>query len=141
MQWLLQMEPRYVHRLRVRYGECDPQGWVFNANYLAFFDVAYTELWRDAFGSYEIMLERGIDLVVAEANLKYRSPARFDDELDIGLTFTRLGTTAITTAFDMKVAERTAVEGEIRHVVIDPGKGGKVDMPAWLREGLEPYAA
>lgn len=135
------MEPRYVHRLRVRYGECDPQGWVFNANYLMFFDVAYTELWRDAFGAYSVMLERGVDLVVAEANLKYRAPARFDDELDVGLAFTRLGTTAITTAFDMKVGDRTAVEGEIRHVVIDAEKGGKTAMPGWLRAGLEKYAA
>ena len=39
------------HRLRVRYGECDAQGVVFNAPYLAWFDVAMTELWRAAFGS------------------------------------------------------------------------------------------
>jgi len=29
----------FVHELRVRYGECDPQGIVFNANYLLYFDV------------------------------------------------------------------------------------------------------
>ena len=34
----------------MRYGECDPQGIVFNANYLAYFDVAFTELWREAIG-------------------------------------------------------------------------------------------
>ena len=31
--------PDFVHELRVRYGECDPQGIVFNANYLAYFDT------------------------------------------------------------------------------------------------------
>ena len=40
----------FVHEIRVRYGECDPQGIVFNANYLAYFDVAFTELWRAAVG-------------------------------------------------------------------------------------------
>ncbi len=40
----------FVHELRVRYGECDPQGIVFNANYLLYFDVAFTELWREAVG-------------------------------------------------------------------------------------------
>jgi len=34
----------FVHPLRVRYGECDPQQIVFNANYFAYFDVAMTEL-------------------------------------------------------------------------------------------------
>jgi acyl-CoA thioesterase FadM len=27
------------HELRVRYGECDPQGVVFNAHYLAHLDI------------------------------------------------------------------------------------------------------
>ena len=40
----------FRHLLRVRYGECDPQNIVFNANYLLYFDVAFTELWREAVG-------------------------------------------------------------------------------------------
>ena len=28
------------HRLRVRYSDCDPQGVLFNANYLTYFDDA-----------------------------------------------------------------------------------------------------
>jgi hypothetical protein len=64
----------FVHELRVRYGECDPQGIVFNANYLLYFDVAFTELWREAVGPWQEMVERGVDAVVAEANLRFRSP-------------------------------------------------------------------
>ena len=46
--------PAFVHELRVRYGECDPQGIVFNANYLAYFDHTVTELWRaSAIGSWD----------------------------------------------------------------------------------------
>ena len=37
----------FRHPIRVRYNECDPQGHVFNANYLAYFDIAMTELWRE----------------------------------------------------------------------------------------------
>ena len=55
-------------QLRVRYGECDPQGVVFNAHYLAYFDTSITELWRAAFGSYQAMLDRGVDIVLAEAS-------------------------------------------------------------------------
>ena len=46
-------------KLRVRYGECDPQGVVFNAHFLAYFDVGITELFRAAFGSYKAMVDRG----------------------------------------------------------------------------------
>src|SRR3954467_13559165 len=37
---------------RVRYQGCDPQDVVFNANYLTYFDVTMTELWR-ALGGYQ----------------------------------------------------------------------------------------
>jgi acyl-CoA thioester hydrolase len=73
----------YVHELRVRYGECDPQGIVFNANYLLYFDVAFTELWRAAVGPWQEMVARGVDAVVVEANLSFRSPARFDEQLEL----------------------------------------------------------
>jgi acyl-CoA thioester hydrolase len=69
-----------VQRLRVRYSECDAQGHVFNANYFVYFDVALTELWRGAFGSYEALVAGGLDLVVAIAGARFRAPARFDDE-------------------------------------------------------------
>ena len=45
----------FVHRLRVRYNECDAQGHVFNANYFVYFDIILTELWREALGSYEAL--------------------------------------------------------------------------------------
>ena len=52
--------PDFVHELRVRYGECDPQGIVFNANYLSYFDITVTELWRATeLGSWQAMVERG----------------------------------------------------------------------------------
>ena len=37
----------FRHRIRVRFNECDGQGVVFYANYLMYFDVAMTELWRE----------------------------------------------------------------------------------------------
>ena len=40
----------FRHRLRVRYHECDPQAIVFNAHYLAYCDLAVTELWRETMG-------------------------------------------------------------------------------------------
>src|SRR5918997_3852313 len=67
-----------VCTLRVRYGECDPQGVVFNAHFLAYFDIGMTELSRAAFGTiggYQAMVDRsGAELVVAEAGLRYHRP-------------------------------------------------------------------
>jgi acyl-CoA thioester hydrolase len=132
----------FHHRLRVRYAECDPQGIVFNANFVMYFDVAITELWREAFGSYDRMLAAGTDMVVAEVSVRYLGPARFDDELDLSLAISRLGTTGITTRIGVERAEDGAAvaEGELRHVFVDPETMAKKPIPDDLRSALEPYA-
>jgi acyl-CoA thioester hydrolase len=130
----------FVHELRVRYGECDPQGIVFNANYLLYFDVAFTELWRAAVGPWQEMVERGVDAVVAEANLRFHAPARFDDELTLQARVANLGTTSITTRIDVLRGDQVLVEGELRHVCVATDSWAKTELPEWVRAGLLPFA-
>ena len=133
------MPAPFVHRLRVRYGECDPQGVVFNANFIMYFDVALTELWREAIGRYDAMLEAGTDMVVAEARARYLAPAGFDDELDIELRITRLGNTGMTTELVVRRGDATVVKGEMRHVFIDPATKLKKPMPDNIRAAMQAY--
>src|SRR5207245_11493593 len=112
------MSAPFVHELRVRYGECDPQGIVFNANYLLYFDVAFTELWRAAVGPWQEMVEAGVDAVVADAQISFRAPARFDDELELRAQIARLGRTAITTEIDVVRDGQLLVSGKLGHVCV-----------------------
>jgi acyl-CoA thioester hydrolase len=129
----------FTHPLRVRYAECDPQQIVFNANYFAYFDVAMTELWRAAIGSYGLMMERGIDMVVAEASARFSGAARFDDALTLEVAITRLGSTACTTRHRVLRDGELLVEGMMRHVFVDPHSLEKLPIPDWLRESLAPW--
>ena len=131
----------FVHRLRVRFHECDPQGVVFNAHYFAYFDVALTEMWREAFGSYGEVVDSGTDVVVAEASATFRAPARFDDELDVTLGIDRLGTTSMTMATLIGRDGELLVEGRMVHVFVDTATMAKRPIPDWLRTGLEAYAS
>jgi acyl-CoA thioester hydrolase len=135
------MSQDFQHPLRVRYGECDPQGIVFNANYLLYFDVAFTELWRAAVGPWMEMGERGYDAVVGEAQLRFRAPARFDDDLAVALHVVRLGHSSITTSVRILRGDELLVEGELRHVVVSTETWRPVAMPDWIRDGLAPYSA
>ena len=133
------MGAAFVHRLRVRYAECDLQGVVFNAHYLAYFDVGITELWRAAFGSYQAMFDHGLDIVVAETQLRFRAPARFDDELALEVTVTHLGTTSVVTEHLVRRAEEELVRGSLRHVFVDRRTLAKTPIPDWVRSGLAPW--
>ena len=131
----------FTHRLRVRFHECDAQGVVFNANHIAYVDVTLTELWRAAFGSYQSMVERGFDLVVADVHAAFRAPVRFDDELDLHLTVERFGRTSMTSSWVSEVGDRTCVVGEIVHVCVGTVDMAPVEIPQDLRDALAPWTA
>lgn len=130
------MSDPFVHRLRVRYSECDQQGVVFNGHYLFYYDVAVTELLRARFGRYQDVVGMGFDIVVAEATLRFRDGARFDDELAIELPIHHLGTTSMIVRPVYRVDDRLIADGEIRHVWVDPATLKKKPMSQELRDGL-----
>ncbi len=134
------MSERFVHRLRVRYGECDPQGIVFNAHYLAYIDLAMTELWRARCGGYQAMVAAGTDMVVAEVTLRFRAPAAFDDELALEVSVARLGTTSLVTSHAVRRDGEICAEGELRHVFVDLRGRRATPIPERVREALAPLA-
>jgi acyl-CoA thioester hydrolase len=126
----------HTHRVRVRYGECDPSGVVFNAHYFAYFDLALTELWREAAGGYGAMMEEGVDLQVVEATARYKAPARFDDEIDITIEVSKLGTTSMRTRYAIHREGALLVEGELAYVFVHATELTKVPIPQRFRTAL-----
>jgi acyl-CoA thioester hydrolase len=129
----------FSHELRVRYGECDAQGIVFNANFLAYVDVVLTEIWRESMGSYDALLATGVDTVVAEANMRFRAPGRFDDVLTIAAGFDGLGTTSTTLKLWFRRGEELLCDADIRYVFVDLENWEKAPIPAEVREKLAPF--
>ncbi len=125
-----------THRLRVRYAECDQLGIVFNANFFLYFDIAITELFRDAGLSYAEMADRDIETAVLEASARFRSPARFDDVLDVHAEVEHLGRTSLVTAYRVLNGETLVCEGRLVHVFVDRRSHQKLEMPADVRQSL-----
>lgn len=69
--------------IRVRYSETDAMGLLHHANYITFFEIARTELFRAQGGDYRAMEERGFFLVVVSVECRYKKPARYDDQLTL----------------------------------------------------------
>jgi acyl-CoA thioester hydrolase len=122
--------------VRVRYGECDPSGVVFNAQYFAYFDIALTELWRVVAGGYGAMMEEGVDLQVVEATARYKAPARFDDEIDVTVEVTGLGTTSMLTTYAIHRDGTLLVEGDMAYVFVHASELTKIPVPERFRTAL-----
>lgn len=67
--------------VRVRYCECDPMGVAHHAAYIPWLEIGRTELLRPAGISYAEMEAAGVFLVVVRLDVRYKSPARYDDQL------------------------------------------------------------
>ena len=130
------MSEPFRHRLRVRYSECDPQGVVYFARYPFFVDIAVTDMWRQRIGPYNDFVRSGSDMVVAELNVRYRSPAFFDDDIDVIVDDMRMGETSLTCGWRIEREGTLLVEGDLRQVCIDPETKRKKPLPDEVRAGL-----
>ena len=82
--------------VRVYYEDTDSGGVVYYANYLKFMERARTELLRSiGFEQDKIQQELGIIFAVHSANIQYKKPARFNDELKVVTSISSLGRASI----------------------------------------------
>jgi acyl-CoA thioester hydrolase len=115
------MRPISETRLRVRYAETDQMGVVYYANYIVWMEVGRVELCKACGFNYRDMeREDGIFLAVAEANCRYRSPARFDDEVIVKTWIEDANTRVVIFAYEMRLADgdRVLATGTTRHVYV-----------------------
>jgi acyl-CoA thioester hydrolase len=113
--------------VRVRYAETDQMGVVYYANYLVWFELGRVELLRSLGLAYSrLESDHGCFIPVIEARCRYRSPARYDDEILIETRPAMLRGSVLRFAYgiyrkpDQKGKERELLaEGETTHVVCD----------------------
>lgn len=82
--------PAYKLTHRVIYGDTDAGGVVYNANFLRYFEKGRTELMREWVCSYREIEALGLILPVTECFARYKSPAFYDDLLDIETSIAEL---------------------------------------------------
>ncbi len=108
-------------RVRVRYAETDQMGVVYYANYLVWFEVGRAELMRQRGLDYKQMeIEEDCLMAVVEATVRYKAPARYDEELIVETTVT--GVRGPVVRFSYRVLRAgdgvLLCEGETVHVVV-----------------------
>ena len=105
--------------LRVRYAETDQMGIVYHSNYLIWFEVGRTELFRELNLPYTKFEEQGIGLAVVEASCRYRKPTRYDDELIIVTEIDQMTSRKVTFSYRIFHEETLMAEGKTVHVFMN----------------------
>ncbi|GLU40184.1 MULTISPECIES: thioesterase family protein [Pseudomonas] len=129
----------FFHSLRVRWSEVDPQGIVFNGNYLTYADVATTEYYRNLEIRYPAdLLRGGGDLFAVKSSLEYFAPARYDDWLDMGVRVARLGRSSLTFQVAIWCEGQPLTLGELIYAYANDQRQSQ-PLPGWLRERIAKF--
>lgn len=130
----------YRTTVRVHWADTDAAGIVWFGNFLRYFEEAEDELFR-ALGETRLALRRqyGILMPRVEAVCRYRSPARAEEILSIGIAIKDLTSRRIAYQFEARALEddRIVCEGEYRVACVDAGTMKACDFPEPVRDLLE----
>ncbi|VEN74247.1 Thioesterase [Candidatus Desulfarcum epimagneticum] len=128
----------HTTKCRVIYGDTDHRGIACHANYLRWFEIGRTEMFRSLSLTYKEVERKGLFLPVARACCDFISPARYDDLLSIE---TRLDPTfKAGVRFDYRVTvdgeNRVSATGFTRHACVN-AHGKVVRPPAFIRKIIQ----
>ncbi len=133
---------RYLERLRVRWAEVDAQNIVFNGHYLMYLDTASAGYWRALATPFaETLQALGGDLFVRRATVEYAAPARYDEQLEVGLRCASIGRSSMRFVAGVFRAGRLLVTGELVYVYAHPVQRVSLPVPPALRAAIEGFEA
>jgi acyl-CoA thioester hydrolase len=109
--------------IRVRYAETDQMGVAYYANYLVWFEVARGAFCRERGIDYGEMEAGGLFLPIVEASVRYRMPARYDDEITLDIRPVELRSRTVRFAYRVVRDGKLLADGETLQVLT--GRDGK----------------
>jgi acyl-CoA thioester hydrolase len=127
---------RYL--MRVRYGECDAQGVVYNPRYGEYVDLATTEFLRAAVAPRDAF-DGTMEYQVVKLLIEWKAPARFDDVLEISVRCAAMGTTSFTLALELRRhgADTLLASAQTVLVHVDKTTWSKTPLSAFQRHAVE----
>lgn len=111
----------YQLNFEVRSYECDLQGIVNNANYLHYLEHTRHEFLKSIGINFAEMHDEGFDLVVVEANLKYKDSLKSDDKFYVSLDLVAAGRVKFKflQKIYLKDGDKLVLDAEITGTTID----------------------
>lgn len=126
---------------RVRYAETDAMGVVHHAAYVPWLEVGRVNLLRAAGAPYTTIEARGYLVVLSDLQVRYRWPARFDDEVTVQTQLTQLKSRQLVFSYRVVLTgtTQTLIEATTTHIVVWRATMKPTVFPADLHDILRPW--
>lgn len=108
-------------RFTARYAETDQMGVIHHANYIIWFEAGRTDFLKQTGISYSDIEAKGVMLPLYELNCRYKSPARYEDEILVITELKQLARVRVLFSYQVKDARsgKLFTEGETMHAWTD----------------------
>ena len=129
----------FIHRLEVRFRDCDPMGHTNNAVYLTYLEQARFSHWRSLWGFGTPQLPPGLPgVILARVECDYKRPTKYGDTLEIRLTVAEIGRTSFRYEYEIVDEEgKIVVTAKTVQVMYDYATGKPVPIPDEIRTLLQ----
>ena len=123
----------FVHRETARFRDLDPMGHVNNAVFLTWIETARIEFLRST-GALSTPDTDEMTMILARAEVDFRSPVRFGDDVEIGVRPGRTGTKSFDLEYELRTDGRLVGEAKTVLVAYDYERQESMALPQeWLR--------
>ncbi|WP_290648437.1 thioesterase family protein [Aquisalimonas sp.] len=137
---------RLLHTERVRWGEADMQGVVFNAHYLTYIDIGVTEYFRalqEDGGKMDVAGDTlpvgGGDFFMVRTELDYHASAEFDDLIDIGARIARFGRTSVEWISEIHRGDEHLLTARLVYVHADVASKTSKAVPQAFKDAVAAF--
>ena len=115
----------HIHVERVRFSDCDPMGHANNAVFSTYLEQARIAVLGDL-----------VPFILARVEIDFRAPARFGDEIEVGVRAGRFGTKSFDLEYELHASGRLLAEARSVCVAYDYERGEAMAIPEGWRERL-----
>lgn len=132
----------FVHRLEVRFRDCDPMGHTNNAVYLTHLEQTRFAHWRSLWGFGAPQLPPGRPgVILARVECDYKRPSKYGDTLEVRLTVAEIGRSSFRYEYEIVDEEgETVLLAKTVQVMYDYTAGKPVRIPDDIRALLNTYS-
>jgi acyl-CoA thioester hydrolase len=125
----------FVHTEYARFRDLDPMGHVNNAVFLTWMETARIEFLR-ALGAFDGVAPTEMTMILARAEVDFRSPVVFGERVDVGVRASRFGSKSFDLEYVLRAGDRPVADGKTVLVAYDYETKTAKEIPSEWRQRL-----
>jgi YbgC/YbaW family acyl-CoA thioester hydrolase len=127
---------KFSEKIKVRYAECDPTGYAYNANFFIWMGEAASVFFREAGVDLEKLVFGNHTFMAVHQSCDYMRPVTFNDIIEVTPVVDKVNDSSLHLRYEIYKGDILSAVGRTVHVYLDLKIQKKMSIPDELREKI-----